>query len=90
MEFVRIVSISLPIKLVQKIDNCREDVPRSKFMHRLLEKGFEMFGNPRPDSIKPQNIGKTAQTSSDHKLADVKQTDLRKVGRNNTVRIKRN
>ena len=39
-------------------------------------------------TIKQLNIGKTAQTSSDHKLADVKQTDLRKVGRNNTVRIK--
>ena len=31
---------------------------------------------------------KSIQTSSDHKLADVKQTDLRKVGRNNTARIK--
>ena len=39
-------------------------------------------------AIKQLNIGKTVQTSSDHKIADVKQTDLRKVGRNNTVRIK--
>ena len=38
--------------------------------------------------LKPNNIGKNIQTSSDHKLADVKQTDLRKVGRNNTIRIK--
>ena len=42
---VKIVSVSLPIKLVQKIDDSRGDVSRSKFVHRLLEKGFEMFGN---------------------------------------------
>lgn len=37
--------------------------------------------------LTPKNIGKNIQTSSDHKLSDVKQTDLGKVGRNNTIRI---
>ena len=39
-------------------------------------------------TILRMNVGKIIQTPSDHKIADVKQTDLRKVGRNNTVRIK--
>ena len=37
--------------------------------------------------LTPNNIGKNIQTSSDHKLSDVKQTDLKEVGRNNTIRI---
>jgi len=37
--------------------------------------------------LKPNNFGKNIQTSSDHKLSDVKQTDLKEVGRNNTIRI---
>lgn len=88
IEHIRIVSISLPNKLVQKIDYHREDTPRSKFVQRLLEKGFEFGNELRPNSNLQQNIGKTVQTSSGHKLTDVKQTDLRKVGRNNTVEIK--
>ncbi len=41
----KIVSVSLPIKFVQKIDDSRGDISRSKFVHRLLEKGFEMIEN---------------------------------------------
>ena len=37
--------------------------------------------------LTPNNIGKNIQTSSDHKLTDVEQTDLKEVGRNNTIRI---
>ena len=44
--------------------------------------GFSMNGD-----LMPNNIGKNIQTSSDHKLADVKQTDYGNVGRNNTIRI---
>lgn len=88
MKSVDVISISLPIKLVHKIDCYRKDVSRSKFVARLLDKGFEIFHNEQSDSNLQQNIGKTAQTSSGHKLTDVKQTDLRKVGRNNTVKIK--
>ena len=39
-------------------------------------------------TIKQLNIGNTVQTSSDHKIADVKQTDTGNIGRNNTIRIK--
>lgn len=42
MKSIGIVSVSLPAKLIQKIDDCREDVSRSKFVQRLLEKGFEV------------------------------------------------
>jgi len=41
MESVKIVSISLPIHLVQKIDHCRKDISRSRFVQRLLETGFD-------------------------------------------------
>ncbi len=41
-----------------------------------------MHGN-----LKPNHIGKNIQTSSDHKLSDVKQTDRGNVGRNNILRI---
>jgi len=37
--------------------------------------------------LTPNNIGKNIQTSSDHKLTDVEQTDLKEVGGNNTIRI---
>ncbi len=40
------------------------------------------------ENLTPNNIGKSIQTSSDHKLADVKQTDRGNVGRNNILRIK--
>ena len=39
------------------------------------------------EDLTPNNIGKNIQTSSDHKLTDVEQTDLRKVGRNDIIRI---
>lgn len=39
-------------------------------------------------TINQLNVEKTVQTSSDHKLSDVKQTDIGKVGRNNTIRMK--
>jgi hypothetical protein len=32
------VGISLPTKLIQKIDTERKDVPRSKYILRLIEK----------------------------------------------------
>jgi len=38
-------------------------------------------------NLTPNYIGKNIQTSSDHKLSDVKQTDRGNVGRNNTLRI---
>lgn len=41
------------------------------------------------EKLKPNKIGKMTQTSSDHKIADVKQTDSGKVGRNNTIRMKK-
>lgn len=41
------------------------------------------------EKINPSKIGKMIQTSSDHKIADVKQTDSGKVGRNNTIRMKK-
>jgi len=37
--------------------------------------------------LEPNHIGKNIQSSSDHKISDVKQTNLGKVGRNNTIRI---
>ena len=37
--------------------------------------------------IKILNVRKMIQPSSDHKIADVKQTDYGNVGRNNTIRI---
>jgi len=39
------------------------------------------------EDLTPNNIGKNIQTSSDHKLTDVEQTDLKEVGGNNTIRI---
>jgi len=39
------------------------------------------------EDLTPNNIGQKIQTSSDHKLSDVKQTDRGNVGRNNTLRI---
>jgi metal-responsive CopG/Arc/MetJ family transcriptional regulator len=31
------LGITLPVKLLQKIDNIRGDIPRSKFIHRAIE-----------------------------------------------------
>lgn len=39
-------------------------------------------------TIKTLNVRKMTQTSSDHKIADVKQTDTGNIGRNNTFRMK--
>ncbi len=44
--------------------------------------GIRMSGD-----LKPNNVGKNIQTSSDHKSTDVKQTDRGNVGRNSTFRI---
>ncbi len=61
-ESVRIVSISLPNRLVKKIDHYRKDVSRSKFVHRLLEKGFEYGNESRSDSHKPRNLEKQQES----------------------------
>jgi hypothetical protein len=44
-------------------------------------------GNLMLEDLTPNNIGKNIQTSSDHKISDVKQTSLGKAGRNSTNRI---
>ena len=77
MESVKSLGVSLPITLVQKIDQCRGDVPRSKFILRFLEKGFEIFDNkPRPESNSAQNL-KKYQESLD-KITKTKNNALRK------------
>ena len=41
MKNVEVVSLSLPFSIVKLIDNQRQDVPRSKYVQRLLEKALE-------------------------------------------------
>jgi len=36
--------LSLPMKLMQEIDNQRGDVPRSKYILRLIQKGLNTTG----------------------------------------------
>lgn len=42
MKSVQIVSISLPIKMVQALDESRNDISRSKFVQRMIEKEMDM------------------------------------------------
>lgn len=57
MKSRKIVSVALPIELVQTIDQCRKDISRSKFMQRLLERGFDAGGNKtRPDFIQKRDF----------------------------------
>jgi len=77
MESVQTVSVSLPIALVQKIETCRKDISRSRFVHRLLEKGFELHDSePKPRS-NPTRNSKKHQKSFD-KAPKAKNNALRK------------
>lgn len=41
MKKLAIVSLSMPAELVRKIDSSRNDVPRSRFVVKLLERVLE-------------------------------------------------
>jgi metal-responsive CopG/Arc/MetJ family transcriptional regulator len=43
------ISISLPTKLIEKIDKARGDVARSRFIARLLEQTFDI---PQKERVK--------------------------------------
>ena len=88
MESVQVVSVSLPIKLVEKLDYYREDIPRSKFVHRLLEKGFEMVGNEqRSDSTKSKNLEKQPKSFDKVTKADIALGKLRNPQLEKQIRI---
>ena len=62
MTSLKIVCISLPIRLVQTIDNQRHDVPRSKFVLRLLENALKIESN--------NVLGKDAESITKEKGTD--------------------
>lgn len=49
------VTLSLPDKVVQDIDQDRGDVPRSRFVMRLIEKAYKQRGEKLPDA--PVSVG---------------------------------
>lgn len=57
------MSFTIPNELLRKIDSDRGDIPRSRFLLRLLEKALKSDNNsedsakmiPRVESIEPNN-----------------------------------
>ncbi len=43
MRVVKVVSVSLPHDIVLRIDQTRDDVPRSRFVLKLIQLGFEQI-----------------------------------------------
>ena len=50
MQKIIAVGISLPKKIVERIDNDRQDVPRSRYVLRLLENSY-LRKNSKIDSL---------------------------------------
>ena len=50
--------LSLPIEIYDKIDDLRGDIPRSKFILRILEKTLDVKPNTKRNSLTNDSMGK--------------------------------
>ena len=50
------IAISWPKDLISKIDSLRGDVPRSKYLLRLVEKNFEIINNDKDNGHRKESM----------------------------------